>query len=209
MGLGHDLSGTGPQPIFSGGGLGNGTEADFPFKGIIKNFGTDDAPSWKRGVYFDSSIYKNHVDNIDDDSNDLEITGLLSSATPDDDDAGWQVTSDGDVVGVEVTFDTSEAIPTPLSATIKSTQINAGWNDAGLVEYLKTGTGADDDPFTYPQKYARRVLFTVKDIGTDETQLVAQQSVRQDLYIENVRTIGYNSSGEEPKSVYAGQLFQD
>jgi len=188
---------------------GAGDSIVFPFKGIIHNFGTSDSPDWKRGVYFDSSIYTNHVDNIDDVTNDLAITGLLSSATPADDDPGWQATADGDKVGVEVLFDTSAPIPTPLSATIKSTHITPGWNDAGLVEYLRTGTGADDNPYSYPQKYARRIVFTVKNIATTGTQLAAQQSVRQDMYLENVRTIGYNSSGDEPKSIYAGQLFQD
>lgn len=187
-------------PVRSGGG--NDDTPNFPFKGILKNFGTADNPDWKCGVYWDSSIYKTR--SLDD---DMEIVGLLSKEDPDKNDKGWRDTSDGDEVGVEVSFDTTTNDPT--SASVKSNDKDGDWIKGSEIQYEKTGSGEASDPLVYIQKYGRRVCFRIEADPKNDNNLLVKQSVRNDLYIEYGVGTARDKEGSSPHVVFAGILFQD
>lgn len=121
-----------------------------PFKVYVVSSNSNGATVWKRGVSYDSLLFKSivHTDT-------QEITGLLTKSNPASTDAGWVETQNDDIIWLELAFST-KTWPTIISASIKSKKI-----DGEFPCEVQHDGGIGTSPKVYTQTKARIVLATV------------------------------------------------
>ena len=177
-------------PICVGGAAAD--EPNHPFKIFVKKIGEGAEAKQKRGVYFDSKLFKSlsYTDT-------RQITGLLTSLTPTDKDDGWAETEDGDYVWLEVKF-LLGSWPTIENVSIRSKKIDHSLNPfygGGEIEHDNATAGQAN---VYAQIKAKLILGLISIVNETAT---IDQRVKNNLRLEITGGTAYNSKFENPHFV--------